>query len=171
MRQWSRKLSTCLWSWKLNFTNPHTLTQAKFILEDRDAKLAAWTLRGGVKSPQKVGITAVDIFIRIDLLICGWLGARCVWFLTNQFQSRSVQFVIFMAFFWLPVSQSSHTLPSPTLFQDPRPFFRDQKYVYQLMVHLEVFFLDELGKQLMIVLSWVWMFYNPPDQGGLPLNA
>ena len=23
----------------------------------------------------------------------------------------------------------------------------------------------------MIVLSWVWKVYDPPDQGGIPLNA
>ena len=47
-------------------------TQRRFILEDRDTKLPAYTLRRG-EIPAKAVIKTVYIFIRIDLFVFVWL--------------------------------------------------------------------------------------------------
>ena len=48
------------------------LTQAKFILEDRDAKPSALALR----TPKGGNDSSFYVFIRIDLFVFGWLRAR-----------------------------------------------------------------------------------------------
>ena len=55
--------------------NTHT---GKVYFRRQRYKTLSMDTERGCEEPQKVGITAVDIFIWIDLFICGWLGARCV---------------------------------------------------------------------------------------------
>ena len=77
-----------------------------------------------------------------------------------------------MAFFWIPAFQFSQTLrcQPATFFLRPRQLFKDQMYVKELMVPL--MFSPWYGEQqLMIVQSWVWMFYDVLDQWATPLNA
>lgn len=55
----------------MDFANLRTLMQAKVILEDRDTKPSALTLR----NPESGNGSSFYVFIRIDLFVFGWLRA------------------------------------------------------------------------------------------------
>ena len=76
---WNKILVHRAENWTLQ---THKHSQAKFILEDRDTKFSAYALRGG-EVPEKAGIAAVYIFIRIDLFVF-WLAQGQMYAISDQ---------------------------------------------------------------------------------------
>ena len=115
----------CSWSQRMKSANLQTLTQAKFILKDRDTKLASIDTERGWRAPRRQGLQQFYIFTSIKLYIFGWLMTLTYIFFDQSVLSVTKSSLSFLWLFWIPHFSISLDIVMPSL----NPFSRPQTII------------------------------------------